>query len=79
MTPTSSISSRVPKPTTAACAQRAPAVKAAFARDLLNLTLAHPRLNRYQKIGKDVAEWHAGRERLLVCGANTWKFAASTA
>ena len=32
-------------------------VKAAFARDLLNLTLAHPRLNRYQKIGKDVAEW----------------------
>ena len=35
----------------------APAVKAAFARDLLNLTLAHPRLNRYQKSGKDVAEW----------------------
>ena len=34
-----------------------PAVKAAFARDLLNLTLAHPRLNRYQKSGKDVAEW----------------------
>ena len=32
-------------------------VKAAFARDLLNLTLADPRLNRYQKIGKDVAEW----------------------
>ena len=32
-------------------------VKAAFARDLLNLTLASPRLNRYQKIGKDVAEW----------------------
>lgn len=33
------------------------AVKAAFARDLLNLTLAHPRLNRYRKSGKDVAEW----------------------
>ena len=32
-------------------------VKAAFARDLLNLTLAHPRLNRDQKSGKDVAEW----------------------
>ena len=38
------------------CAASA-AVKAASARDLLNLTLAHPRLNRYQKIGKDVAEW----------------------
>lgn len=38
------------------CAASA-AVKAAFARDLLNLTLAHPRLNRYQKVGKDVAEW----------------------
>ena len=38
------------------CAASA-AVKAAFARDLLNLTLAHPRLNRYQKSGKDVAEW----------------------
>ena len=38
------------------CAAPAP-VKAAFARDLLNLTLAHPRLNRSQKIAKDVAEW----------------------
>ena len=38
------------------CAASAP-VKAAFARDLLNLTLAHPRLNRYQKSGKDIAEW----------------------
>ena len=38
------------------CAASAP-VKAAFARDLLNLTLASPRLNRYQKSGKDVAEW----------------------
>ena len=38
------------------CAAPAP-VKAAFARDLLNLTLAHPRPNRDQKIGKDVAEW----------------------
>ena len=38
------------------CAASA-AVKAAFARDPLNLTLASPRLNRYQKIGKDVAEW----------------------
>ena len=38
------------------CAASA-ADKAAFARDLLNLTLAGPRLNRYQKIGKDVVEW----------------------
>ena len=38
------------------CAASA-AVKAAFARDLLNLTLAHPRLNRYQESGKDGAEW----------------------
>ena len=38
------------------CAASAP-VKAAFARDLLNLTLAHPRLNRSEKSGKDVAEW----------------------
>ena len=32
-------------------------VKAAFASDLLNLTLAAPRVNRYSKSGKDVAEW----------------------
>ena len=34
-----------------------PDVRRQFASDLLNLTLAHPRLNRYEKIGKDVAEW----------------------
>ena len=32
-------------------------VKAAFATDLLNLTLASPSVNRHQKSGKDVAEW----------------------
>ena len=32
-------------------------VKAAFASDLLNLTLASPGVNRYSKSGKDVAEW----------------------
>ena len=32
-------------------------VKAAFASDLLNLTLAGPRVNRYSKSGKDVTEW----------------------
>ena len=29
----------------------------AFARDLLNLTLASPSVNRHQKVAKDVAEW----------------------
>ena len=29
----------------------------AFARDLLNLTLASPSVNRYQKVDKDVAQW----------------------
>ena len=32
-------------------------VKAAFASDLLNLTLASPSVNRYRKSGRDVAEW----------------------
>ena len=32
-------------------------VKSAFASDLLNLTLAHPTVNRHRKSGKDVAEW----------------------
>ena len=31
--------------------------KAAFAGDLLNLTLASPSVNRHQKSDKDVAEW----------------------
>jgi len=33
------------------------ATRRAFARDLLNLTLASPRVNRHQKVDKDVAEW----------------------
>ena len=33
------------------------AARKAFGRDLLNLTLASPSVNRYQKIAKDVAEW----------------------
>ncbi|MDE2638055.1 MAG: DUF1524 domain-containing protein [Chloroflexota bacterium] len=35
-----------------------------FARDLLNLTLASPSLNRHQKSGKDFAEW---RPKLNKC------------
>lgn len=31
--------------------------RAAFASDLDNLTLAAPRLNRYEKVAKDPAEW----------------------
>ena len=33
------------------------ATKTRFARDLRNLTLAAPAVNRYQKSGKDAAEW----------------------
>ncbi len=38
------------------CAASA-SVKAAFASDLLNLTLAAPGVNRHEKRAKDVAEW----------------------
>ncbi|MCY4466296.1 MAG: DUF1524 domain-containing protein [Chloroflexi bacterium] len=34
-----------------------------FARDLLNLTLASPSVNRNQKIGKDFAEWTPVRNK----------------
>ena len=33
------------------------AIKRAFSRDMLNLTLASPSVNRYQKGEKDAAEW----------------------
>ena len=36
---------------------RGSAEKRAFARDLLNLTLASPSVNRYQKSDKDLAQW----------------------
>ncbi len=36
---------------------RGSAEKRAFARDLLNLTLASPRVNRHQKSDKDLAQW----------------------
>ena len=38
------------------CAASA-ATRARFARDIDNLTLASPRVNRHQKSGKDAAEW----------------------
>ena len=34
-----------------------------FARDLRNLTLASPSLNRYQKVAKDAAEWLPEKNR----------------
>ncbi len=34
-----------------------PETKRAFASDLLNLTLASPQVNRFEKIALDVAEW----------------------
>ena len=37
------------------------ATKARFARDVLNLTLASPRVNRYEKGAKDAAEWQPQR------------------
>ena len=37
--------------------------KARFLRDRRNLTLASPQVNRYEKSGKDAAEWVPGRNR----------------
>ena len=39
------------------------ATKARFARDLRNLTLASPRVNRHEKSGKDAAQWAPARNR----------------
>ena len=42
--------------------------RARFARDLRNLTLASPQVNRYQKSGKDAAEWVPARNRCWFAG-----------
>ena len=39
------------------------ATKARFARDLRNLTLAAPEVNRFEKSGKDAGEWLPARNR----------------
>ena len=39
------------------------ATRARFARDLRNLTLASPRVNRHEKRGKDAGEWLPDRNR----------------
>ena len=45
-----------------------PTTKARFARDLRNLTLASPKVNRYQKSGKDAADWVPDRNRCWFAG-----------
>ena len=42
--------------------------RARFARDLRNLTLASPRVNRHDKSGKDAAEWVPDRNRCWFAG-----------
>ena len=44
------------------------ATKARFARDLRNLTLASPRVNRHEKSGKDAADWVPDRNRCWFAG-----------
>ena len=50
------------------CARDA-ATKARFARDLRNLTLASPRVNRHEKRGKDAAEWVPDQNRCWLLAA----------
>ena len=45
-----------------------PATRRRFARDLRNLTLASPEVNRHQKSGKDAAEWIPDRNRCWFAG-----------
>ena len=42
--------------------------RARFARDLRNLTLASPQVNRYEKSGHDAAEWVPDRNRCWFAG-----------
>ena len=44
------------------------ATRARFSRDLRNLTLASPQVNRYEKSGKDAAEWAPRRNRCWFAG-----------
>ena len=39
------------------------AIRRRFATDLLNLTLAGPRINRYEKVDRDAAEWLPAQNR----------------
>ena len=51
------------------CAQD-PSVRTRFANDLRNLTLASPSVNRFQKSGKDAAEWLPARNRCWFAARN---------
>ena len=44
------------------------ATRARFAKDLWNLTLASPEVNRWQKSGKDAAEWLPDRNWFRLAG-----------
>ena len=44
------------------------ATKRRFAKDLRNLTLASPRVNRHQKSGKDAGEWLPARNQCWFAG-----------
>ena len=44
------------------------ATKARFARDVRNLTLASPQVNRFEKSGKDASEWLPARNRCWFAG-----------
>ena len=44
------------------------ATKARFARDLRNLTLASPEVNRFEKSGKDASEWLPARNQCWFAG-----------
>ncbi len=44
------------------------ATRRRFARDLRNLTLASPRVNRHEKSGRDAAEWLPDRNRCWFAG-----------
>ena len=46
-----------------------PDTRRRFATDLLNLTLAGPRVNRYEKVDHDAAEWLPARNRCWFDGA----------
>ena len=44
------------------------ATRAQFSRDLRNLTLASPEVNRYEKSGKDASEWTPARNACWFAG-----------
>ena len=62
------ISSLRARPTIRGLCAADAATKARFARDLRNLTLASPTVNRQQKSGKDAAEWVPVRNRCWFAG-----------